>query len=408
MQRRAVITGIGILSPLGNCPEGFFSSALKGKSGIGPIRKFNPTAFSARIGGELDLSTEPFPSHEQKRETPAVAWWIVLASRKAVRDAQLDLAQEDPYSIDVLLGVSIPALDSLRPEFLESDWDGSVHAGHETAFKMNPAAAALQVSRDLGLHGEAANITTACSSSATAIGYAARQIQCGHTDCILTGGADEGVSKFFYGTFGKSCLSKRNDAPAHASRPFDRSRDGYVLSDAACILVLEEYERAKARGARVDCEISGFGAGSDAVSAFKLGKSVEPGARAIEKALRQARVTPGAIDYYCALGVAGPWVDIRETQMIKRVFSRGGRYPAVSSIKSMMGHPMGAAGAVQAATCALAIRHQAVPPTINYEEKDPECDLDYVPNEARAVKVRHAVAYTLGNGNNTGLVFSAC
>jgi 3-oxoacyl-[acyl-carrier-protein] synthase II len=373
------------------------------------VRKFDATDLPVRIGGEIEFGDGELglPS-DRLAEMPTTAKWSVLSARKAVQDAGLNLAAEDPYAIDVIAGVSISSLDSLEPRFLERGGAGMAEGTPQAAFLMNPAAAAIQIGRDLDLHGEVVNITTACSSSASAIGYAARLIRHGESECVLAGGADESVCPFFLGLLGNGCLSRRNDDPLHASRPFDRQRDGYVLSDAACFLVLEEYKRAAQRGAIPYCELTGFGSTSDASSAFKLGKSEEPGARAIEKALSNAGRSADDVDYYCALGVAGKWTDVRETHMLKRVFRERAKRVPVSSLKSMMGHPNGASGAVQAAACALVIRHGAIPPTINYDEPDPECDLDYVPNQARQAHVRNAVAYCLGNGNNSALVLSAC
>ena len=415
MKNRVVITGMDLLTPLGNGPEDFFDAALAGRCSITKIRKFDTSKFPVQIGGELCLPLEtdtvasPIPM-ERLSEMPAVAKWAVIAARRAVLNAGLEIEREDSFSIGVILGVGAPAFDVLEEQFVDLKERGPAFATPRIPIMLNPAAAAVQVSIDLGLHGEVVNISTACSSSANAIGYALRLIQQGSASCVLTGGVDEGINPLFLGAFGNgSILSRRNDDPVHASRPFDRQRDGYILSDAACILVLEEYDRALARGANVYCEITGFGASSDGVSPMKVGKSEEHGARALEKALTGAQRTTADIDYYCAHGSSSHWTDIRETRMIKRVFrERASRLP-VSSVKSMMGHPLGAAGAVQTAASALAIRHGAVPPTINYEEHDPECDLDYIPNQARSIPVRNALVYSLGNGgNNTALVLSAC
>jgi 3-oxoacyl-[acyl-carrier-protein] synthase II len=404
--KRVVITGIGLVTPLGNSPKTFFQNALDGVSGVNRIRKFDASSFPVQIGGEVDFDPQQLglPA-DRLSEMPVVAQWAVLAARKAVEDSGLDVEAEDSRLIDVIVGVSISSIERLRPEFLAGGGAGMVGAPAASAVFMNPAAAAVQISRDLGLNGETTNITTACSSSTTAIGYATRLIQHGESTCVLTGGADEGVCPLFFGAFART-LSSRNDDPEHASRPFDRGRDGLVLSDAACILVLEEYERAQARGATVYAEVSGFGSTRDDTSMFKLGKSEKTGAQAINMALGRAQRTAADVDYYCAHGTSDPFLDVRETRMVKQVF---GRKVVVSSIKSMMGHPMGAAGAVQTANCAMAIRNRLVPPTINYDDPDPECDLDYVPNQAREMPVRNAIVYTLGNGGaNAALVLSAC
>lgn len=412
MKKRAVITGIGLVTPLGNSAGDFFRNAMTGVCRIGPVRKFNASAFPVRFGGEVFLSDDENAvlSEKARAEMPRVAQWSVIAAWQAVRDAGIDLDSVDPYGIDIAVGVSISSLDGLHRQYLEGDGLGLASAPPSVPVLMNPSAAAIQISHHLGLHGEVTNITTACSSSASAIGYAARLIEHGESSCVLAGGADEGITRLFLGGFGNcALLSHQNDAPEHASRPFDRRRDGQVFSDAACILVLEEYEHALERGAEPYCELSGFAGSSDAASAFKSIESEGPSAYALEKALARARRNADEIDYHCALAPSDPMLDIRETRMLKRVMGDHARRIAVSSIKSMMGHPLGAAGAVQTATAALAIRNGAVPPTINYSEPDPECDLDYVANQGREMKVRNATVYTLGNGGvNAALVLSAC
>ncbi|MCW8132923.1 MAG: beta-ketoacyl-[acyl-carrier-protein] synthase family protein [Planctomycetota bacterium] len=406
---RAVITGIGLRSPLGCDPSVFFRRALSGHSAIRKVRKFDTSAFPVHVGGEIEAHEEHLPPDMDARGLTQPARWCLGAALSAVKDADLDLAAQDPFDTQVVMGVSISSIESLSQACLADAGLGMAHAAPETLVRMNPAAAANEISRALNIQGETVNVTTACSSSTSAIGYAARLIWHGESACVITGGADEGISPLFLGPFGNTgALSKRTEGDG-VCRPFDKRRDGAVLSDAACVFVLEEYERAKARGARMYCEITGFGATSDACSSFKLGKSEEPSARAMELALRRAGRLPGEVDYYCALGLSHPFLDVRETRMLKRVFREDAPKVSVSSIKSMMGHPLGAAGAIQAATAALAISNRAIPPTINYEEKDAECDLDYVPNEARERNVRNAMIYTLGTGgSNASLVLSAC
>ena len=411
MSHRVVVTGIGILSPLGNTTKDFFDAALRGLGRIGPVRKFNADPFPVRIGGEIRLDDSQPGIHRfrlQEMSRPAV--WAVLAARQAVSDAGLDLSREDPYGINVVLGVASPGLQVFQDQATTIQGQGPAAASPLTPVLANPAAAALQISVDLGLQGEVTNITTSCSSSASALGYALRLIRHGEAECVLAGGVDEGVTPIYLAAFGNAeVLSRRNGDPAHASRPFDRQRDGYVLSDAACLLVLEEYERAKRRGATAYCELRGFGVTHDAVSPRRVGRSEEAGAQAVLRALRSAGKGADEVDYYCAHGTSSKWTDVRETRMVKRVFRERAPRLAISSVKSMMGHPLGAAGAVQTATAALSIRHQAVPPTINLEEPDPECDLDYVPREARQQRVRSAVVYSLGQGgSNTALVLAAC
>jgi 3-oxoacyl-[acyl-carrier-protein] synthase II len=409
MSKRAVITGIGLLTPLGNTPDAFFRNALQGKCCIAGITKFDVSNFPVKFAGEIQCPQDELPTDEAGQMSRP-AQWSVVAAKRAIADAGLDLEHEDRAAIDVILGVSSPTLDGLTPELFCDKGAGMAGAKPATLLYMNPVSAAVQVGRHLQLHGEIANMTTTCGSSASAIGYAMRMIKHGDAECVITGGADEGVAPLFMGTLGNSShLSHRNVDPARASRPFDRQRDGYVVADAAVIFVIEEYERAAARNARIYCEVAGFGGSSDACSVFKLDKSEASSVLAMEKALKSAAKNASGVDFYSALGISMPFLDIRETRMLKRVFGDNAKKLPASSIKSMMGHPLGASGAVQSAVAALAIKNKAIPPTINYEDPDPECDLDYVPNEARDKIVKTAMTYNLGNGGtNTALVFSEC
>jgi 3-oxoacyl-[acyl-carrier-protein] synthase II len=410
MKRRAVITGIGLLTPLGNDADKFFNNALRGTNCIHQISKFNASSFPVRIGAEIKWTEAEQAELGELDAMPTVAKWSVLAARKAIRNAGLDLSKIDPHSIDVVLGASISSLEGIEHRYLDENGCGMKDAPGTAVVYASPSASAIQVSRYLGVYGEVANITTACSSTTNAIGYAVRLIQHGESTCVITGGAEESLCPLFLGALGNgSHLSRRNDQPQLASRPFDRQRDGYVLSDAAGVFILEEYEHALARGADIYCEIAGVGGSSDATTPFKFSKSEEPSARALEKALKSGGRTAADVDYYCAVALSMQWMDVRETRMIKRVFQNNAYKVAISSIKSMMGHSLGASGAIQAATCAMAIRRGAVPPTTNFEEPDIECDLNYVANEAREMKVRNALLYTIGNGGtNASLLLTAC
>jgi 3-oxoacyl-[acyl-carrier-protein] synthase II len=411
MNRRAVITGIGLLTPLGNSPDSFFENALHGTCGVRRITKFSTDNLPIHIGGELTFNEADLKlSQRRLAEMPELAKWSVLAARKAIQDADVNLQNEDPYAIDVVTGVAAPAFDVFQRQAIEIKEKGPGAAVGETPVLANPAIVAIHIGGDLGIHGELINISTSCSSGAHAIGYAARKIMDGHSTCVIAGGADEGVTPIFLSAFGNgSVLSKRNHDPMHASRPFDRQRDGYVLSDAACMFVVEDYERAAARGARIYCEIAGFGSTYDGASPLRVGKDEEPGARALEIAMRQAHMEPAEVDYYCAHGSSSRWTDIRETRMVKRVFREDAPRLPISSLKSMMGHAVGAAGAVQTAAAALAIKNGAIPPTINLEDPDPECDLDYVPDEARSAAVSQALVYSLGmGGSNAAIALRSC
>lgn len=407
---RAVITGIGLRTPLGHSPVTFFRNLAAGVSAISEIRKLNASVFPARIGAEIPADT--MPDGQESADPiamPAASRWAVAAARDALQDANIVVSDRNRSEVGIVLGVGAPALDAVESQALAVARHGTEAASLATPILMNPSNPAVQIGVALGLEGELITICTACASSSNALGYALRLIRSGEADCVIAGGVDEGLNPTFLASFGKGVLSRRNAEPARASRPFDRARDGYVLSDAAAIFVLESYEHASRRGARCYAELTGFGCSSEATSPMRVGKAVEPGAQAVEKALRMAGRAPDAIDYYCAHGSSSQWTDVRETRMVKRVFREHSNRLPVSSIKSMMGHPLGASGAVQLAASTMAIQAGVVPPTINYEDPDPECDLDYVPNEARPSRVRNAVIYALGNGGvNTALVVSDC
>jgi len=407
MSRRVVISGMGLLTPLGKGPREFFDNALKGKSVVRKITKFDTRNLRVKIAGEISGATG---SEDLESLLPNVTIWTLAAARDAIKDAQLEPSTSNPLSMDVILGNSISNIETLNPRLFENGAKSLIEITPKELSRLNPAFTAAYLAQELGLEGEIVNLTTACSSSTSAIGYAVRLIQQGESDLVLTGGADEGVSPLFMGAFTNGlCLSTRNEQPESASRPFDRTRDGSVQADAACVLVLEEYRHALKRGAKIYAELSGFGSSGDCKSALKLPSSLEPGIRAIQKALKQACIETSEVDYYSALGVAHPWIDVLETRIIKAVFREATTQMPASSIRSMMGHPMGASGALQTAIGALSILNQSIHPTINYVEPDPECDLDCVPNEARTARVKSALIYTIGTGgNHSALILKAC
>jgi len=405
--RRVAVTGLGILTPLGNSPASFMRGALNGTNCVREVTKFDASSYPVRFGAEILFDDPELAAMAAiKTEMPTVAKWCVHASRMAIEDSGLDVTKAGPHSTAVVLGISAGATEHLSSQLMSGNSFNRIRGA--TAVLMSPAAAAVHVSRELGIHGEILNITSACSSSTSAIAHATRMIQYGDARCVLTGGAEESISPMYLGAFGNSsALSKRNGDPTHASRPYDRERDGYVLSDSACILVLEDLEYAQKRGAQIYCEIGGVGGASDAASPYEVSTNPNHGAWAVEHALYQARANRDEIDVYSALGISVPCMDIRETRMLKSIFGDHAKKLWISSIKSMMGHPLGAAGAVQTVMAALAIKNKAIPPTINYSVPDPDCDLDYCPNEARERRIRNALVYTLGNSANVALIMKA-
>jgi 3-oxoacyl-[acyl-carrier-protein] synthase II len=403
--RRVVITGMGVVSPIGIGLDPFWESLRRGQGGIGPITRFDASAFPTRIAGEV-RGFDPLarlPRRDVVR-TDAFIHYALAAADEAIGDAKLAIkGQSDRVGVSIGTGMGgipwlIKAYDTLRQEGVEA-----ISPYAMPGFLPNMAAG--WVSMRTGARGPIGSATTACAAGNQAIGDAYRAIQRGEADAMLAGGTDALVHPLVIGCFSAlRALSTNNDDPAHASRPFDKERDGFVLAEGAAILVLEERESARARGARVYAELVGYGLTADAH--HPTAPSNDGPARAIELALADARLRPDQIDYVNAHGTSTPHNDANETKAIKRVFGDHARRVAVSSTKSMTGHLIGAAGAVEAVATVLAVERDLAPPTINYQTPDPDCDLDYVPNGARPLTVTAALsnAFAFG-GTNAILVF---
>ncbi len=410
MQRRAVITGIGLVTPIGNGVREYWDALTAGRSGVGPITLFDTTGYKVTIGGEVkDLDFSSYIPPTLSRKMSRASKLAVVAAKLALENSGLQLELEDREAIDVFMGVSCMDFDTLATNMVRR-WRHGSEAFSPTAPSVSvPAAPAGNIAISLGVTGEVMTFSTACSSGLNAIGQALRRIRGGDSRVIFAGGADTGVQADLVAAFSNAgALSKRNTSPEEASRPFDAGRDGHVVSDAAGVLVIEELEHARARDARVYAEIVGYGTTNDSVSMGAVSQDEGSAVRCIDKALRDARRDPERVDFYCAHGSASPLTDARETRMLKRALRDHAYDVPVSGIKSMTGHPFAASGALQSATCAMAISRGEVPPTINYRDPDPECDLDYVPNEAREQPVDTALCYSLGMGNNAALALAAC
>ncbi|WZP00610.1 beta-ketoacyl-ACP synthase II [Isosphaeraceae bacterium EP7] len=408
--RRVVITGMGTVNPLGLDVASYWDGLCAGRSGIGPIEQLDVSAFPVRFGGEVkgfDPSLMPDPRAAKRMDR--FAQFAVLAAVEAVRDSGLNMDAGDPYRRGVVLGCCIGGL----AEF-ESGHD-AYHKGGVRRIspfvipKMMPNAGPASVAIQFGLMGPSAAIATACSSAADALGDAFRAVQRGEADVMLAGGSDASITVMGLGGFvAARALSTRNDDPAAASRPFDRDRDGFVLSEGAGIVVLEELEAARARGATIYAELLGYGRTNDAYGIAAPHPEGRGASRALQVALDDARLDPSAIDYINAHATSTTLGDEIETQAIKRVFGPHAYRLAVSSTKSMTGHLLGASGAIELIASALAITRGVVPPTINLENPDPACDLDYVPNVAREMRVKYAVSTSFGfGGHNSCLVVGA-
>ncbi len=407
--RRVVVTGIGIVSPLGCTVPGVWEALLRGESGIRLIKRFDASGFSTRFAGEVQgFDVASYLSPKDARRMDPFMHYGVAAGVQAVADGGIDFAKLQPDRCGTVMGSGIGGLEGIEQEVL------AYFAAHNPK-KVSPFyipgtiinMIAGHLSIRFNLRGPNLGIVTACTTSTHAIGLAARCIQHGDADLIIAGGAEMGTTPTAVAGFSQArALSERNDAPARASRPWDRDRDGFVMGDGGGAMVLEELEHARARGAHIHAELIGFGMSGDAHHITAPPEDGEGARLAMANALRDAALAPDAVDYLNAHATSTPLGDRAETLAIKRAFGDHARHLAVSSTKSMTGHLLGAAGVVEAIFCVLAIRDQVAPPTINLEHPDPECDLDYVPNSARPMRIEVALSNSFGfGGTNGSLIF---
>jgi len=408
-RRRVVITGLGIISPVGNTVGEAWANILAAKSGITRITRFDPTPFSCHIAGEVkgfDVST--YLRAKEARHADTFIHYGIAAGVDAIKDSGIDIAKEDPERIGCVIGSGIGGLP-----LIEHTHTALVKGG---ARKVSPFFVpgsiinmiAGNLSIMYGFKGPNLAIVTACTTSTHCIGDAGRLIEYGDCDIAIAGGAESTVSPLGVGGFAAArALSHRNDDPATASRPWERDRDGFVLGEGAGMMVLEEYEHAKKRGARIYAELVGYGMSADAHHITAPLEDGEGAVRAMRNALRNAGLAVDAIDYINAHGTSTHLGDIAETVAIKRLFGDHARRMAVSSTKSMTGHLLGAAGGVEAVFTVLALQEQIAPPTANLFNQDPACDLDYVPNEARRMPMRAALSNSFGFGGTNGSLLFA-
>jgi 3-oxoacyl-[acyl-carrier-protein] synthase II len=406
-ERRVVITGMGLVSPVGNDLDVFWKNLLAGQSGIGPVTRFDTTNFDSKIGGEVkDFHPEQFMPAKETRRTDRFTQYAVVASKKALTDSGLDLATEDLNRIGVLVGSGIGGMETIENQAraLITKGPGRVSPFMIPMLIINMASG--YVSMLLGVKGPNLSVVSACATATHALGEAARAIVHNDADVMIAGGSEAAITQLGYAGFcSMRAMSTRNNEPQRASRPFDKERDGFVMGEGAGVCILESLEHAKRRGARIYAEIAGYGITGDAYHMSAPAPGGEGAARSMAMALRHAKLNPDQVQYVNAHGTSTPVGDQCETAAIKTVFGDHARKLAVSSTKSMTGHLLGAAGAIETAVCALAIQNGIVPPTINYENPDPECDLDYVPNKAREMTVDACVNNSLGfGGHNATLV----
>ncbi|MGO1003702.1 beta-ketoacyl-ACP synthase II [Lysobacter sp. CA196] len=406
--RRVVVTGLGLVSPLGNDVVSSWDGIVNGRSGIGPITHFDPALFTTRIAGEVrDFDITKWVGPKDAKKMEEFIHYGVAASFMALEDAGIVVDDSNAERIGALIGSGIGGLLGIEEQTIKYHEGGprkiSPFYVPSTIINMLPG----QVSLLTGIKGPNFSAVSACATSNHSIGMAMRMIQYGDADVILAGGAERGSSPTSVGGFcSMKAMSTRNDDPIHASRPWDKDRDGFVLGDGAGILVLEEYERAKARGARIYCELAGFGASSDAFHMTAPSENGEGPARCMTAAFKDAGINPDQVGYLNAHGTSTPLGDLAETLAIKRALGDHAYKTMVSSTKSMTGHLLGAAGGAEAIFSVLALHHNIIPPTINLDEPGEGCDLDYVPNTARDAKVDIAVSNGFGFGGTNGtLVF---
>jgi len=408
MARRVVVTGLGLITSLGQKVPTFWQRLLAGESGISRVERFDVSAFPVQIAGEVrDFDPEAHLDKREARHLDRFAQMAVAAAIQAVNDAGLDLKNlADPFRAGAIVGSGIGGLAEFEEQHSRLLEKGPTRVSPFMVPKLMINAAAGQISILYGIRGPNSGVANACASANNAIGQAFWIIKDGEADIMVTGGSEAALTPLGLAGFcAARSLSTRNDEPARASRPFDRSRDGFVLSEGAGIIVLEEYEHAKRRGARAYAEVIGFGMSGDGLHIVQPDPEGRGAAGAMRAMLEDAQAAPDSVDYVNAHGTATPLGDVAETKALKTVFGDHARRLAISSTKSSVGHLLGASGGVEFVATALAIRDQVAPPTINLEESDPECDLDYVPLTPRPMTIRRAASNSFGfGGHNASLL----
>jgi len=408
-KRRVVVTGLGMISPLGVGNEPTWQGLVEGRSGVGPITKFDASAYPCRIAGEVKgFDPEQWIEKKEVKKSDTFIHYAIVAAQMAVDDARLNTKNEDPDRVGVIIGSGIgglPLIEEMHRKLLER---GPTRVSPFFIPGLIVNLAAGQISIRFNARGPSSAPATACATGAHAIGDAYKIIERDDADVMFAGGTEAVVTPLALSGFAAMrALSMRNDDPEHASRPWDKERDGFVMGEGAGVLILEEREHALARGATIYCELVGYGMTSDAYHITSPSEDGGGMARVMKRALKDAGLQPADIDYINAHGTSTPVGDKIETLAIKTVFGDDAYKVAISSTKSMTGHLLGAAGGLESAIAAMVVKTGIVPPTINYQYPDPECDIDYVPNQARRLDVRHVLSNSFGfGGTNATLIFS--
>lgn len=410
MTRRVVITGLGTVNSLSNDISTFWDYLCAGRSGVSLIEQFDTTAFKVHFGGEVkNFVPENHLEGKVAKRLDRFSQFALVAAISAVKDAGIDFSHGDPFRYGVIIGSGIGGLNEFEEQYTRHTQQGPDRISPFVIPKMIANSAAGNVSIHFNLMGHNTVISTACASAAHALGDALHSIRGGFADAIVAGGSEAAITPMGLGGFiAARAVSHRNNDPSTASRPFDKDRDGFVLSEGAGIVVLEEYEHARKRGANIYAEILGCGNTADAYHITAPHPEGVGASKAVQFALADAKLNPDQIDYVNAHGTSTQLGDEAETKALKIVFKDHAKKIAVSSTKSMIGHTLGASGGIELIACALSIKHGIVHPTINLNTPDPKCDLDYVPNSARQMKVRYVVSNSFGfGGHNCSLALGA-
>ena len=407
MKRRVVVTGFGVVHALGADVKTFWNAIKEGKSGIKTITKFDTSDFSTKVGAQIDdFDVTSFIDKKEAKRMDFFTQYAVAASKEAVSMSGLNFSEMDPYRAGVIIGSGVGGMQTLENNCRTLFEKGPKRVSPFFVPMMIANMASGQVAIKYGLKGYNACVVTACASSNHSIGDAMRIIQSGHADVMITGGSEAAITPLAFAGFCSMRAMSENEDPKTACRPFDKNRDGFVMGEGAGILVLEDYEHAVNRGAEILAEIVGYGSTCDAFHITAPDPEGEAGVRCLQMAINDAGITPDMIGYVNAHGTSTPLNDPLESKSIKKVFGDNCKDIAVSSTKSMTGHLLGAAGGIEAIISIMALREGFLPPTINLEEPDPECDLDYIPNVGRKKNVDYVISNALGfGGHNGALVF---
>jgi 3-oxoacyl-[acyl-carrier-protein] synthase II len=408
--RRVVVTGLGVVTALGHNVNSFWDALVAGRSGVSRVTLFDPSPYASQIGGQVrDWDAAQHMDPKEVRRNDRYTHFGFVAARQAVGDSGLDMTKEDGDRVGVIIGSGIGGMYTYESQLKVLTERGPRKVSPFTIPSLIGNICAGLVSIEYGARGPSFGIVSACATGTHSLGEAAHAIRRGDADVMIAGGSEAAITPFAYASFcAMKAMSTHNDAPEKASRPFDRQRDGFIMGEGAGVVVLESLEHAQARGARIYCELAGYAATSDAYHITQPDPEGKGLSLAMRRALASAALEPSQIDYINAHGTSTPYNDKFETLAIKKVFGEHAAKLAISSTKSMTGHLLGAAGGIESVICVKTLQTQMIAPTINLEDPDPECDLDYVPNVARAAKVSAVLSNNLGfGGQNAAVVFRA-